>query len=69
MDNSIPVNSATFAEKEAWFELIGSAGRTFSYMHASSGFAEAAGTKLCKEKVEEIADVELDYAGTYPLAM
>ena len=36
-------------------------------MHASDGFAEAAGTELCKGKrlvneadVEEIADVELD---------
>ena len=47
--------------------LKGTAGRTFSYMHASSGFAEAAGTKLCKGNVEEIADVELDDAGTYPL--
>ena len=68
MDNSIPVNSATFAEEETWFELIGSAGQTFLYMRASSGFAEAAGTKLYKGNVEEIADVELDYAGTYPLA-
>ena len=68
MDNSIPVNSATSAVEETWFELIGNAGRTFSYMHASSGFVEAAGTKLCKGNVEEIGDVELDYAGTYPLA-
>jgi len=45
-------------------------------MHAADGFAEAAGTELCEGKrlvdeadVEEIARVELDWAGTYPLAM
>ena len=39
--------------------------------HSSTagGFAEAAGTELCKGNVEEIADVELDCTGTYPLAM
>ena len=61
------MNSATFAE--TWFELIGTAGRTFSYMHASCVFAEAAGTTLCKGNVEEIADVRLDYAGMNPLAI
>ena len=56
--------------------LIGSASRTFSSMHAVDGFAEAAGTELCEGKrlvdeadIEEIADVELDCAGTNPLAM
>ena len=44
---------------ETWFELIGTAG----------GFAEAAGTELCKGNVKEIAVVELDCTGTYPLAM
>ena len=44
-------------------------------MHAADGFAEAAGIELCEGKrlveadVEGIADVELDCAGTYPLAM
>ena len=45
-------------------------------MHAADGFAEAAGTELCEGKRlveeadgEDIADVELDCAGTYPLAM
>ena len=45
-------------------------------MHTADGFAEAAGTELCDGKrfvdgadVEEIADVELDCADTYPLAM
>ena len=44
-------------------------------MHAADGFAEASGKELCEGKrlveadVEEIADVELDCAGTYPLAM
>ena len=76
MDDCIPVNSARFADEETWFGLIGTAGRTFSFMNAADGFAEAAGTELCKGKrlvdgadVEEIADVELDGAGTYPLAM
>ena len=64
------------AVQETWFELIGTAGRTFSLMHAADGFAEAAGTELCKGKqlvdgadAEEIADVKLDCAGTYRLAM
>ena len=57
-------------------ELIGTAGRAFPFMHAADGFAEAAGTELCNGKrlvdgphVQEIADVELDCAGTYPLTM
>ena len=33
MDDGIPVNSVTFIDEETWFELIGTAGRTFSYMH------------------------------------
>lgn len=62
--------------KKPWFKLIGNAGRTFSFMHAADGFTEAVGTELCEGKrlvdeadVEEIADVELDCADTYPLAM
>ena len=50
MDDDIPVNSTTFADELRWFELIGTAGRTFSFMHAADGFAEAAGTELCKGK-------------------
>ena len=76
MDDSIPVNSATFTDGETWFELIGTAGRTFSFMHAADGFAKAAGTELCEGKrlvdeadVEEIEDVELDCAGMYPLVI
>lgn len=76
MDHGIPVNAATFPDEETWFELIGTAGWTFSFMHAADGFAEAAGTELCEGKrlvdeadVEEIAGVEVDWAGTYPLAM
>ena len=61
--DGIPVNSGTFADEKTWLELIGTAGRTFSYMHAAGGFAEAAGTELCK------GNVELDCAGRYPLAM
>ena len=45
-------------------------------MHTADGFAEAAGTEPCNGKrlvdgadVEEIADVVLDCAGTYPVAM
>ena len=69
MDDGIPVNFATFADEETWLEMIGTAGRTFSNMHAPCGFAEAAGTELCKGNDEEIADVELDCADMYPLAM
>ena len=47
LDDSIPVNSATFADEETCFELIGTAGRTFCCMRAAGGFAEAAGTELC----------------------
>ena len=43
MDDDIPMNSVTFADEETWFELIGTAGRTFSYMDVSCGFTEAAG--------------------------
>ena len=69
MDDGILVKSDTFADEKTWFELIGTTGRSFSYMHASCGFAEAAGTTLCKGNVEEIADVGLDYAAMYPLAI
>ena len=76
MDDGVPVNSATFADEKASFQLTGTAGRTFSFTHAADGSAEAAGTELCEAKrlvdeadVEEIADVELDCTGTYPLAM
>ena len=76
MDDGMAVNSATFADEQTWFELIGTAGRTSSFLHAADEFAEAAGTELCQGKrlvdephAEEIADVELNYAGTYPLAM
>ena len=61
-DDGIPVNSATFTNEETWFELIGNAGRTFSY---SWWISEAAD----KGNVKEIADVELDCTGTYPPAM
>ena len=76
MNDSIPANSARFADEETWFELIGTASRTFSFMHAADGLTEAIGTELCKGKrlvdgadVEEIADVELDCVSTYQLAM
>ena len=59
MDDGIPVNSATFTDGETWFELIGTAGRTFSCVLLMDLL------KLCKGKrglfdgadVEEIADV------------
>ena len=76
MEDGILVNSATFIDGQTWFELIGTAGRIFSFIHAANEFAEAVGTELCGGKrlvdeahAEEIADVELDCAGTYPLAM
>ena len=68
LDDGIPVNSATFANEETWFELIG-AELLVEHSHTAGGFTEAAGTELCKANVEEIADVELDCTGTYPLAM
>ena len=58
LDDGIQVNSASFANEETWFVLIGTAGRTFSYTLVE--FAEAAGTELCKGNVEEIANIELD---------
>ena len=78
MEDGIPVNSSTFTDGETWFQLIGTigtAGRRFSFMQAAEGFAKAEGTELCEGKrlvepdAEEITDVELDCAGTYPLAM
>ena len=72
------MNSATFTDGETWFELIGTTGTgggRFSFMQAADGFAEATGTELCEGKrlveadVVEIADVEPDCAGTYPLVM
>ena len=69
LDDGIPVNSATFANEKTWFELIG-AELLVEHSHRAGGFAEAAGTELCKGKVEhKIADVELDCTSTYPLAM
>ena len=52
LDNGIPVNSATFANEETWFELIW-AELLVEHSHtAAGGFAEAAGTELCKGNVE-----------------
>ena len=56
------MNFATFTDEETWFDLIRTASRTFSYILAAGGFAEAAGTQLCK-------GVELDDARTYVIAM
>ena len=66
--DGIPVNSATFANEETWFQLI-EAELLVEHSNSAGGFAEAAGTELCKGNVEYIADVELDCTGTYPLAM
>ena len=44
LDNGIPVKSATFANEEAWFELIG-AELLVEHFHTTGGFAEAAGTE------------------------
>ena len=41
--------------KKACFELIGTAGRTFSHMHAAGAFAKAAGTEMCKGNGEEMS--------------
>ena len=44
LDNGIPVNSATFANEETWFELTG-AELLVEHSHTAGGFAEAAGTE------------------------
>lgn len=67
MDDGIPGNSAAFTNEETQFELIGTSGWTFSFMHAANGFAEAAGTELRKGKQlvdVHVADIKLDSAGT-----
>ena len=68
LDDGLPVNSATFANGEIWFELIG-AELLFEHSPTAGGFAEATGTQLCNGNIEEIADVELNCTVTYPLAM
>ena len=52
LDNGIPVTSATFANEETWFELIGAELLLVEHSHTAGGFAEAAGTELCKGNVE-----------------
>ena len=47
LDDSIPVNSTTFANEETWFELIG-AELLLEHSHTAGGFAEAAGSELNK---------------------
>ena len=51
LEDGIPVNSATFAYEETWFELIG-AELLVEHSHTAGGFTEAAGTELCKGNVE-----------------
>ena len=71
LNDGLPVNSATFANEETWFELIGgggTAGRTFSY---SWWIYRSCRHRAVQREldVEYFADVELDCTGTYPLAM
>ena len=67
LDDGIPVNSATFESEETGFELIRTAARTFPY--APVEFPKLQAPNCAKGiNVEEIADVELDCTGTYPLA-
>ena len=68
LDDGIPVNSVTFVNEETWFELIGTAGRTFSYSWWIC-WSRRHRTVQRDRNVEEIADVELNCTGTYPLAM
>ena len=49
LDDDIPVNSATFANEETWFELIG-AELLVEHSPTGGGFAEAAGTERYKLK-------------------
>ena len=51
LDDDIPVNSATFANEETWFELIG-AELLVEHSFTAGGFTEAAGIELCKGNVE-----------------
>ena len=52
LDNGIPVNSATFANEEAWFELIG-AELLVEHFHTTGDLPKLhAGTELCKGNVE-----------------
>ena len=51
LDDGIPVNSATFANEETWFELIG-VELLVEHSHTAGGFTEAAGTEQCKGNVE-----------------
>ena len=51
LDDSITVNSATFANEETWFELIG-AELLIEHSLTAGGFTETAGTELCKGNVE-----------------
>ena len=48
LDNGIPVNSATFANEETCFELIWAELLVENSHTDAGGFAEAAGTELCK---------------------
>ena len=54
LDDGIPVNFATFANEETWFELIG-AGLLVEHSH-TAGMVDLpklhAGTELCKGNVE-----------------
>ena len=47
LEDGIPVNSATFANEETWFEQIG-AELLVEHFQKAGGFTEAAGTGLCK---------------------
>ena len=53
LDNGMPMNSATFANEETWFKLIGPE-LLLEHSHTAQlvDFAEAAGTELCKGNVE-----------------
>ena len=51
LDDGIPVSSAKFYNEEIWFHMIG-AELLAEHSHRAGGFAEAAGTELCKGNVE-----------------
>ena len=62
LDNGIPVNSATFANEETWFELIG-AELLVEHSHT------APLVDLPRLQAPNCAKGMLDCTGTYPLAM
>ena len=65
LDDGIPVNSATFANEETLFELIG-AELLVEHSPTAGGFAEAAGTELWQRALQHST---YRYAGFTPVSL